>query len=128
MQRHHPGSEDNVGEDPLATSPAQSTKSPARNAFDSAGPIRLELGMDAEKLEKILDELEVKQLHYVIPFVWAVVGLFLPLRVSFNSFVVSRQGLKTGFYFPPVPAAIFTKTSNGLMLGFGKNRVVFCVS
>eukprot|EP00904_Undaria_pinnatifida_P009639 jgi/Undpi1/5805/HiC_scaffold_2.g01079.m1 len=58
MQRHHPGSEDNVGEDPLATSPAQSTKSPARNAFDSAGPIRLELGMDAEKLEKILDELE----------------------------------------------------------------------
>lgn len=69
MQRHHPGSEDNVGEDPLATSPAQSTKSPARNAFDSAGPIRLELGMDAEKLEKILDELEVKQPRYVIPFV-----------------------------------------------------------
>ena len=68
MQRHLPGSEDNVGEDPLATSLAQLALPPAHNAFDSAGPVRLELGMDAEMLDKILDELdEVKPPHSGLP-------------------------------------------------------------
>lgn len=58
MQRHLPGSEDSVGEDPLATSPAQLAIPPAHSASDSAGPVRLELGIDAEMLDKILDELD----------------------------------------------------------------------
>lgn len=66
MQRHLPESEDNVGEDPLATSPEQLAVPPARGAFDSAGPVRLELGMDAEMLDKILDELEVNQPRSVL--------------------------------------------------------------
>lgn len=69
MQRHLPGSEDNVGEDPLATSPAQLAIPPAHSsASDYAGPVRLELGMDAEMLDKILDELdEVKRPLSVLP-------------------------------------------------------------
>lgn len=58
LKRHLPGSEDSVGEDPLATSPTPLAIPPAHSAFDSAGPVRLELGMDAEMLDKILDELD----------------------------------------------------------------------
>lgn len=84
-QRHLPESDDRVGEDPLAPLAGETTSAshgeegstasgessndqPFREQQDgvsfacggaSAGPVRLELGMDAEVLDKILDEIEV---------------------------------------------------------------------
>lgn len=75
-QRHLPGSADGVGEDPLGlvvsgnTPTAQGQERgegglsfhPSRDHQDQApskAPVRLELGMQPEVLDKLLDELEV---------------------------------------------------------------------
>lgn len=84
-ERHLPGSDDGVGEDPLgplvggtaSTSSGHNREMPGELSNDGpfrerqdrasfaeearAGPVRLELGMDAEVLDKILDEIEVRE-------------------------------------------------------------------
>lgn len=102
-QRHLPGSDDRVGEDPLgslvggttSTSRGQGREESGELANDEpsreqqdvvsfaneapAGPVRLELGMDAEVLDKILDEIEVGE-RSVFRFVLFVV-LSLVVRI-----------------------------------------------
>lgn len=60
-KRHLPGSADSIGDDPLVASSEESTSvsSPYRGALSSAGAVRLELGMDAKELDKLLTEIEV---------------------------------------------------------------------
>lgn len=41
-----------------------------------AGPVRLELGMDAEVLDKILDEIEVNFRHSFSPFLLGLPSIF----------------------------------------------------
>lgn len=86
-QRHLPGSDDRVGEDPLAPLVGGTTSTwhgqewePGEFSNDEgeeqnggsvtyeppAGPVRLELGMDPEVLDTILDEIEVRELSRVI--------------------------------------------------------------
>lgn len=111
-KRHLPGSDDSVGEDPLALvtdTDSQGAKDEeisgvlchrqplCKKAEDekekekeeeggeavnrhqaAAGPVRLELGMDAEVLDKILHEIEVSFTHAVFSFCWALPAIFYP--------------------------------------------------
>lgn len=100
-QRHLPGSNDRVGEDPFAalvggiasTSEGQERGAPGELSSDQplceqhdgvsfnceapAGPVRLELGMDAEVLDKILDEIEVCSSRMLASRPWALALVLL---------------------------------------------------
>lgn len=101
-QRHLPGSDDGVGEDPLAlvdgggaTSTSRGGEGEEPRALSSyqtfrerqdgisctleapAGPIRLEVGVDAEVLDKILHEIEVRDQHGPCTFVLIFLVRFL---------------------------------------------------
>lgn len=58
-KRHLPGGEDSIGDDPLSSPLGDSAASSPCSSFQCEGPVRLELGMDAEVLDKVLAELEV---------------------------------------------------------------------